>query len=71
MSSAVTLRWSLEGFHCELRMRDGAGELCLFEGGVIIARALVPSADAAYRWASERVQALTASRTDADRTKTG
>jgi hypothetical protein len=71
MSSAVTLRWSLQDVNCELRINDGVGDLSLIENGIVIAHATVPSAEAAYQWASERVHALTASRTDADRTKTG
>ena len=71
MSSAVTLRWSLQGVNCELRINDGVGDLRLIGTGIVIAHATVPSAEAAYRWASERVDALTTSRTGAGRTATG
>jgi hypothetical protein len=52
-------------------MKDGAGELSLIENGIVIAHAIVPSAEAAYRWAVERVDALTSSRTETRRTATG
>lgn len=71
MDSAITVRWSLESVNCELRMKDGAGDLFLIENGTVIAHAMVPSAEAAYRWAAERVHALTSSRTETDRKATG
>jgi hypothetical protein len=71
MDSAITVRWSLEGVNCELRMKDGAGDLFLIENGTVIAHARVPSAEAAYRWAAERVDALTSSRAETDRKAIG
>jgi hypothetical protein len=52
-------------------MKDGAGDLFLIENGTVIAHAMVPSAEAAYRWAAERVQALTSSRAETDRKAIG
>jgi hypothetical protein len=58
MGASVTLRWRVSGVECEFLITGATGQVCLRRDGKIIASATVPSAAAAYDWASKQTDML-------------
>lgn len=67
-ASAVTVRWQISTFECELLLAEGSGRVQLKREGAVVASTTVRSAVEAWQWVTTLV---TASKSPKDREQTG